>query len=203
VERKLVSKMSETRNREAATLDKLIKQVKILLPIPQYNVFSAPPELEFVGQGVFKIVFKHGEKAIKYFKFQRISEKDVEKFTKLATLKSFERFYLYGERWIATDFVKGNRLRKRGKNDCLALSAVERLKEDMYACLELGWSPNDLHFGNFIVEPSGRIRCVDVDLFKDIREFNAKKKAGAIESATARIETLYKKLLKLVQQNVQ
>jgi hypothetical protein len=199
VERKLVGNMSKTRSREAETFDRLIKQVKMLVPIPQYSIFSAPQELEFVGQGFFKIVFKHGDKAVKYFKFRRISKKDVEKFTQLATLGSFEQFFLYGERWVATDFIKGEKLPKKAKGCCLTLAAVERVKEDMYACLALGWSPNDLHFGNFLVEPTGCIRCVDVDLFKDIRGLDTKKKARAIESATARIEALYKKMLKLVR----
>jgi|GEM_PF-6472786 len=189
--------MSKIRNREAETFDRLIKQVKVLVPIPQYSIFFSPQELEFIGQGLFKIVFKHGDKAVKYFKFRRISKQDVEKFTHLATLGSFEQFFLNGERWIATNFIQGNKIPKRAKTCCLNISAIERLKEDMYACLELGWAPNDLHFGNFLVEPTGRIRCIDVDLFNDIREYDANKKARAIKSATARIEALYQKMLKL------
>lgn len=190
--------MNENGSLVAEQVEQLVKQVKMLLPIPQYSIFKSPKELEFVGQGLFKIVYKYGDKAVKYFKYTRMNEQEVEKLKTLSGLDTFEQFYLQGTRWIVTEFIEGKKLKE--KDIILSKKAVEKVREDMFACLALGWSPNDLHFGNFLVEPSGQIRCIDVDLFKDIRHYDENKQARFREWAVERIEALYRKMFRLVQE---
>lgn len=181
----------------AEQVEQLVKKVKMLVPMPQYSLFRSPQELEFVGQGLFKIVFKYKGKAIKYFKFGRISEQELEKLRVLSGLDTFEKLYMQGSRWIATEFIEGEKLRRT--NISLNKKAVEKVREDMLACLALGWAPNDLHFGNFMVEPSGRIRFIDVDLFKDIRHYETGKQERFRQGALKRIEGVCQKMLRLVQ----
>jgi predicted Ser/Thr protein kinase len=182
----------------AERIEQMMSKVRMLIPLAQYSFFKSPPELEFVGQGFFKIVFKYGGKAIKYYKFGRIKEWEREKLAVLSRLETFEQLYMQGTRWTAMEFIEGEKL----KNIMVGLNkqAVEKVKEDMLACLALGWSPNDLHFGNFMVEPSGRIRFIDVDLFKDIRRYDKEKQARFRQRSTERIEGLYQKMLGLVRE---
>lgn len=184
----------------AAHIEQLVKKVKMLVPIPQYSLFKSPAELQFIGQGLFKIVFRYDDKAIKYFKFGPIKEKEVEKLKALSRLDTFEQLYMHGERWIATEYIAGEKLKHADKvGISLNKQAVEKVREDMLTCLALGWSPNDLHFGNFLVESSGRIRCIDVDLFKDIRGYDGEKQAWSRKWALQRIEGLYQKMLRFVR----
>lgn len=183
----------------AEQVEQLVKEVKILIPMPQYSLFKSPQELEFVGQGFFKIVFKYRGKAIKYYKFGRISEQELEKLQVLSGLDTFEKLYLQGARWIVTEFIEGEKLRRT--NISLSRKAVEKVREDMLACLALGWAPNDLHFGNFMVEPSGRIRFIDVDLFKDIRSLGPGKQERFRQGALKRINGTYQKMLCLAQKD--
>lgn len=180
----------------AEQIEQLVKKVKVRIPLPQYSIFTSPQELEFIGQGLFKIVFKYGDKAIKYFKFGPINEQEIEKLTLLSRLETFEQLHMQGTRWIATEFIQGDKLKRTSRT--LSKQAVEKVKEDMLACLALGWSPQDLHFGNFLLEQSGRIRCIDVDLFKDLRCYEQEKQARLRQKSVRRIEELYKKMLRLV-----
>jgi hypothetical protein len=194
--RKLV-KILSIQEQEVEKITQLIKKVKILVPFPQYNLFTSPKELHFIGQGLFKIVFKYGDQAIKYFKFKRVGERDVQKFQALSKLKTFEKFTMHSTKWFATDFIEGVSLKKIGRTqESLKRSAVGKVKEDMLACLKLGWAPNDLHFNNFLVEPSGCIRCIDVDLFTDMRDWDDAKRERITEAARGRVEALDKKMLR-------
>lgn len=190
--------MTENCALAAEQVEQLTEKVKVLIPLAQFSMFKSPPELEVIGQGFFKIVFKYGGKAIKYYKFGRIREQELEKLAVLSRLNTFEQLYMQGTRWTAMEFIKGEKL--KGSNITLDKKAVEKVREDMLACLALGWSPNDLHFGNFMVEPSGRIRFIDVDLFKDIRRFDQEKQARLRQGAEKRIEALYQKMLRLVHE---
>lgn len=181
----------------AEQVEQLVQKIKMLIPMPQYSLFKSPPELEFVAQGLFKIVFKYRGKAIKYFKFGRISEQELAKLRALSGLDTFEKLYMQGARWIATEYIEGEKLRR--VNISLNKKAVEKVREDMLACLALGWAPNDLHFGNFLVEPSGRIRFIDVDLFKDIRHYETEKQERFRQGAIKRIDGAYQKMLRLVE----
>jgi hypothetical protein len=146
---------------------------------------------------LFKIVFRYGDQAIKYFKFKRVGECDVQKFQAFSKLVTFEKFTMHSMKWFATDFIEGVSLKKIGRTQkSLDRSVVDNVKEDMLACLELGWAPNDLHFNNFLVEPSGRIRCIDVDLFTDMRDWDAAKRERITKAARGRVEALYQKMLR-------
>ncbi len=183
--------------KEQEKIAQIMSEFKQLIPLPIRSFIKHPRELEYVGQGFFKMVFKYADKAIKYYRFGPISDQEEEKLTTLSRLESFEKIYMRGERWVATEFIPGKNLKT--KDIRLQKTAVEKLAEDMKACLCLGWMPNDLHFGNFLLEPSGRIRCIDVDLFKNIRCYSRQKQERYRQSALERIQGLQKKMLRLVE----
>lgn len=185
------------RAEEQQKIVQMMSGFKQLIPIPVLSFIKQPRELEYVGQGFFKMVFKYADKAIKYYRFGPINDLEVEKLATLSKLDSFEKLFMWGERWIATEFIPGKNLKT--KNIRLQKTAVEKLVADMRACLWLGWMPNDLHFGNFLLEPSGRIRCIDVDLFKNIRDYSQDKQEKHRQRALERIQGLQKKMLRLVE----
>jgi hypothetical protein len=136
-----------------------------------YKTKTFKQELEELGSGHFGNVYAYKDYAIKVIHRPSSRNRDIEVAKEICHLPFIPTMYADIDREVIIyERIEGTTLSKYLANDRdnslnLSEKTIVQFEKQMYEIIRLGWSPDDLHGDNIMIDKEGNLIFVDLGYF--------------------------------------
>lgn len=128
------------------------------------------PDFEQIGSGSFSTVFSYKNYAIKHYDEEGCNN-DGEILHKIGNNDFFPKLYFYNQCYMVVELIEGNTLSNFFYSDKDKISYGLICEDSIYknlmpALFKAGYLADDIHDENIMINTEGRIKIIDVGLFK-------------------------------------
>jgi predicted Ser/Thr protein kinase len=151
---------------------------------------------EVIGVGGWSIVFGYKHYAIKHFQCQNvINKQDPIILTLLQDIKTFPKLYFYiAEQIMVSERVMGANINNVLRQNIQPVTQwLEVLESSLNQVVTKGYTPNDVHEENVIIDNNGIPRIVDVGAFIKNINMDLEEEAFCIKDTLYKLNYHYEK----------